>query len=131
MTRVVLIFLLAPLAAHAQLALFSVNGTTETPVGASYSLGQVAAGNSKSVRFRARNSGAAAIPITNLGISGYEFIITSPPTPPPNIAPGNFLDIYIQFSGGPPASYSANFQINNISVLLQSDFGCRADRERP
>lgn len=119
MTRLALILLLAPFAARAQLALFAVNGTTETPVGATYSMGQVAAGNSETVRFRARNSGNAAIPITSLGISGYEFSISSPPTPPPNIAPGNFLDIYIQFAGGPPASYSANFQINTVSVLLQ------------
>ncbi len=71
------------------------------------------------MRLRARNSGNAAIPITSLAISGSGFSITSPLTPPPNVPPGNFLDIYIQFSGGPPASYSANFEINNISVLLQ------------
>lgn len=119
MRQRVLILLLLPFAARAQLALFAVTGTTETPVGATYSIGQVAAGNSETVRFRARNPGTAAIPITSLGISGYEFSITSPPTPPPNIPPGNFLDIYIEFAGGPPASYSANFQINTISVLLQ------------
>ncbi len=106
-----------------QLSLFTVSvtstGTSETPVGASYNMGQVAAGNSIDVRLRARNSGSAPIPITSLAISGFEFSITSPPTPPPNVAPGNFLDIYIQFLGGPPASYGANFQINNLSVLLQ------------
>lgn len=106
-----------------QLSLFTVSvtssGTTETPVAASYSLGQVAAGNSINVRLRARNSGSSAIPITSLAISGFGFSITSPLTPPPNVPPGNFLDVYIQFSGGPPASYSANFQLNNISVLLQ------------
>jgi hypothetical protein len=119
MKRAVLTLLLTPLAAYAQLALFTVSGATESPVGSSYAMGQVAAGNSKDFRFRARNSTNAAIPITRLGISGYGFTITSPPTPPPNIAPGNFLDIYIDFSGGSPASYSANFQINSVSVLLQ------------
>lgn len=106
-----------------QLSLFIVSvtstGTTESPVGASYSMGQVAAGNPAQVRLRASNSSSAAIPITSLAISGSGFSITSPLTPPPNVPPGNFLDIYIQFSGGPPASYSANFQIDGISVLLQ------------
>jgi hypothetical protein len=102
-----------------QLTLFTVSGTTETPAGATYNMGQIAAGSSITARVRARNPGNAAIPITSLAISGFEFSITSPLTPPPNVPPGSFLDIYIQFSGGPPASYSANFQVDGIAILLQ------------
>lgn len=110
--------LLFPLAARAQLVLSIVNGGTEAPAGATYILGQVAVGDTRDVRFRARNTTSAAVPITTLAISGAGFSIASPLTPPPNIPPGNFLDIYVHFSGGMPGSYSATLQINRISVLL-------------
>ncbi len=120
MARAVLILLLTPLAARAQLALFSVIGTAETPVAAAYNIGEVPGGVTKDVHFRAVNSNTAAIPITVLAISGSGFSITSPSTPPPNIAAGSFLDIFVHFAGGSmPAYYTATLQIDTISVLLQ------------
>jgi hypothetical protein len=115
MIRASILILLTALGLHAQLVLQTPDGTV---VGSNYNLGQVPAGVSKQLTLHAVNTGAAAIPITQLGIAGEGFSITSPPTPPPNIAPNNFLDLVITFSGGPPASYSANFQINTTSVIL-------------
>ena len=122
MMRATVLLLLAPLAAEAQLALFAVNGTTETAVGSSYQVGNVATGDSVDTRFRARNSGTAAISVTNLAIAGSGFTIIQTPSVPFVVAPGSFQDVYVHFTGITLASYSANFQIvyggKSISVLL-------------
>src|SRR5215472_6417231 len=120
MMRCALLFMFAPLAAHAQLLMFSVNGAAEAPVGSTYQVGSVAAGDSRDTRFRARNTGAGPVNVTNLAISGSGFSIIQTPSVPFVIAPGSFQDIYVHFTGITLASYSANFQIvygsNNISV---------------
>jgi len=104
------------------LALFSVNGTTENPVGTSYQIGNVATGDSKDTRFRARNSGSSSVTMSNILLRGAGFTITQTPSPPFVIAPGVFQDIYVHFTGTMPAPYSANFQIvyggSSISVLV-------------
>ena len=120
MIRAAFLLLLAPVAASAQLALFAVTGATETPLGTTYQVGTVAAGDSKDIRLRARNSGAASISVTRLGISGSGFSITQTPSVPFVIASGAFQDIFVHFAGGAPASYSANFQVNSVSVLLMA-----------
>jgi hypothetical protein len=122
MIRAALLLLLAPLAANAQLQLILVNGAQQTPLtsGSTYSLGQIAAGASEDFVVRALNNGTAPISIAanNPALSGSgNFSITSPPpNSQPNIAPGSFLDFYIHFAGGSPASYTANFQLNGIVV---------------
>jgi len=108
----------APLAAQAQLALFTVGGAAETPVGATYQAGNVAAGATLDIRFRARNQGTASITISKLAISGAGFTIVQTPSIPFVIAQGAFQDVYVQFAGTTLASYSASFQINSISVIL-------------
>ena len=122
MIRGALILLIAPLSAHAQLSLFSVNGTTETPVGTSYQVGSIATGDSKDTRFRARNSSSSPINVTRIAISGSGFSIIQTPSVPFVVAPGSFQDIYVHFTGITVASYSANFQIvysaGSTSVLL-------------
>jgi len=118
MLRVFLLAGLLPLAASAQ-TIYSVDsGGAETPVGSVYNVGSVAAGVSKSTVFRVRNPGNSAIPVTKLALSGTNFTITKPLSLPANIAPGNFLDVDVEFLGGAPAQYSANFQFNSISVLV-------------
>jgi len=108
-TRAVFLLLLAPLAAQAQLALFTVSGAAETPVGATYQAGNVAAGATLDIRFRARNQGTASITISKLAISGAGFTIVQTPSIPFVIAQGAFQDVYVQFAGTTLASYSANF----------------------
>jgi hypothetical protein len=114
----VLIAILVPLAAQAQLAVFSVSGTTETPLPAIFDYGKVALGDTKDVRFRARNTGASAIQITTLSLSGAGFTLTNPPSLPFTLAPGNFQDVTVHFVAGLVATYSANFQWNSVSALL-------------
>ena len=49
-----------PALLHAQIVLYSLDGITPSPLGAVYGYGQVAAGDSKIVRFRALNTGTSA-----------------------------------------------------------------------
>jgi hypothetical protein len=120
--RAAILLLLAPVAVRAQIQLLVINGAQQTTVtsGSTFSLGQVAAGASEDFIVRALNGGAAPVPIVSNtpSISGTGFSITSPAVPPPNIPPGSFLDIYIHFAGGPPASYSANFEIDTAFVIF-------------
>src|SRR5215471_21250585 len=116
------LLLLAPLALRAQLTLLAVNGTAETPVGATYQVGNVAFGDSKDTRLRARNSGTASVTISNILLSGAGFTIIQTPSPPFVIAPGLFQDVYVRFTGTTLASYSANLQIvyggSSVTVLM-------------
>jgi hypothetical protein len=108
-----------PMAARAQLTLESVNGSTQTPVGATFSFGSVASGSSAGVVFRALNTGSSAVVIDTLSLSGAGFSISAVNgTLPYTIAPGNFLGFTVQFTAGSPAAYSAGLLVENISVLL-------------
>jgi hypothetical protein len=114
---------LIPLSGFAQITLMSVSGATETPVGSSYSLGSVAAGSSTSVQFRAHNLGTTPVVITTLAVSGSGFSIsaingTVPFTVPPLPSSLAYLQFTVTFNGPTPANYSANLQVNNLSVIL-------------
>jgi hypothetical protein len=99
-----------------------VNGTAETPVGATYQVGNVAAGDSKDTRLPARNSGTASVTVSNILLSGSVFTIIQTPSPPFVIAAGLFQDVYVRFTGTTLASYSANLQIvyggSSVTVLM-------------
>ena len=114
-----LLLIVFPAAMHAQLTLASFNGTTETPVGATYSFGSIASGSTQNVRFRTHNTGNSAVVIDTLTLSGFGFSIAAVNgTLPYTIAPANFLEFTVQFSAGAPASYSAGLLVESISVLL-------------
>jgi len=119
MIRAALVLLLAPLAAEAQLQFFIIDGSTTTPVnvGGTYNgFAPLGAGESKDFVVQVLNTGAAPLPLSRNtpALSGSGFSITSPLTPPPNIPPQNSLNVFIHFSGGPPASYSASLQITYV-----------------
>src|SRR5258708_3755871 len=112
--------LLAPLALRAQVVLMSLNGITETPVGAAYNYGQVAAGDSKDVRFHARNTGTAAVTITNIKIIGTNFTIVNTSSTPFTVAPADIMAIFVRFSGTVITSYSATLQVTYRDSVQQS-----------
>ncbi len=117
MIRCIWLALTMPLVAQAQLALVTFDGTAETPVGSTYNFGNVAAGADQGVRIRARNTGSSAISVTRISVSGAGFSISGAPATA-IIAPTNFLEFTVHFSASVPASYSANLQVNTISVIL-------------
>lgn len=119
-----ILFVLLTGMASAQLALYSFDGVTETPVGATYNYGSVSAASNKDVRFRAHNIGTSPVTIALISASGSGFSVSAVngilPYP---IAPANFLEFSVRFNGTVAAGYSANLQVTstgsaNISVLL-------------
>ena len=81
MIRVIMLAILLPLAARAQLALFQMNGSTEVPIGAALDLGKVAAGDTFSVRIRVRNTGSSKVDITRFSADGAGFTLSRPTLP--------------------------------------------------
>lgn len=118
MRRLLLLAALSPLIAQAQIALFAVNGSTETPLGANYDLGRIATGDTKTVVLRARNTAGTPVQVTTLSIAGAGFTLPTRPSVPFPMPPGGAQDITVQFTGTFAATYSANFQFNSASVLL-------------
>jgi hypothetical protein len=120
--RTILLALLLPLAARAQIALYTVNAGVEAPIGASLNLGKVAAGDTVSVRIRVRNVGTKTANITYFFADGVGYTLNRPTLPFP-VAPGSVQDVLLSFSESTPASlYPANLQVNsdvnNISVIV-------------
>jgi hypothetical protein len=111
--------LLLPMAVNAQLTLFTFDGATETPVGATYNYPAISAGATESVRFRVFNTTTSPVTISTPTVAGAGFSVTAiNGTTPYPLAPSNFLEFTVQFTGTIVASYSANLQVNGISALL-------------
>jgi hypothetical protein len=107
--------------ASAQLALFTFDGTTETPVGATYNYGSVSAGSSKTVRFRVHDTSTTCVTISPPTVAGAGFppaaVNGSPPyTIPPYPSSLNFIEFTIQFSGAVTGNYSANLLVTGVSA---------------
>lgn len=116
--KLALALLVLPCAVQAQLALVTYDGVVEIPAASIFNYGNVAAGNSMVIRFRARNTGNSLVVLSTLSIAGTGFSLVNPPPTPYTVAPGTFVEFPVQFSGDQPASYSANLQVNSTSVLL-------------
>jgi hypothetical protein len=110
-------------AARADVTLFSVVNNAEIAAVSPFSFGNVAQGDTKTVRFRMRNSSAAAATqVTVLGASGAGFALNGQPPIPFVLAPGAAQDFNVIFTAGGTASsttsYSGNLQVNGISLTL-------------
>lgn len=115
----ILLALALPLAATAQLQLFTFDGTTEAPVASLLKLGNVAVGDTLVTRFRIRNTGNAAVGITTLDLEGAGFSMTEKPSLPYNLAPANAVDFKVAFSPTSVAlSASASLTVNTLTVFL-------------
>jgi hypothetical protein len=119
--RAIILALLLPLAARAQIALFAINGSTEVPIGSALDLGKVAAGDTVSVRIRVRNTGTRTANITSFFANGAGFTLDRPSLPFP-VAGGSVQDTLLSFSASMTATYNANLQltsdVNSLSVLV-------------
>jgi hypothetical protein len=104
--------------AHAQLAIFSVNSGQETPVAAVYDFGKIATGDTRQVVFRIRNTSSSPQTITTLAVSGAGFSFVNALLVPIGVAVSSFKDVTVSFAAGTFPNYSANLQVNSISVLL-------------
>ena len=119
--RMLCLLALAPALLQAQIVLYSLDGITPSPLGAVYGYGQVAAGDSKIVRFRALNTGTASITITLLKVinnTGAGFSIVNSSSTPFVVAPGNAMDFFAGFSATAVTSYSATLQVGTASQTV-------------
>ncbi len=113
---VLLLFAMAP--AFAQLALYTVQGTVETPVGEAFDFGSVAVGDPADLTFRVKNSGSKLTYLTFLSLSGTDFSIPNRPLLPAGVDAGGSLDFTVHFQPDQTGSYSATLQVNEISAIL-------------
>jgi hypothetical protein len=119
--RAVLLAAFLQTSIFAQLQLFvAPQGGEERTVGTLHDLGQAAAGDSSSTRFRIRNIGSVAVNLTTLRVAGTGFSMTGQPTMPFLVAPGFNVDFTIHFRPTDSGSFSATLQINALGTLLQA-----------
>ena len=99
---------------EAQVVLYSLNGIAPSPLGAVYGYGQVAAGDSMIVRFRALNTGTASVTITCLSVTnttGAGFSIVNSSSTPFVVAAGQPMDFFVGFSATAITSYAASLEV--------------------
>ena len=118
--RIALLFALMPAAAFAQLQLFTFDGTSEKAAASLTDFGSISAGDTREIRFHARNNGNAAVALTTVSLAGQGFSISAVPSLPYVIAPTNFAEVRVRFSAANPGSYSAMFAVNSTQTLLVS-----------
>lgn len=119
MTRVLVIALLLPLAARAQLAMYAVNGSIETPLGVMYNMGNVAEGDTVDLRIRIRNLGSNSVTVTQFYGLGAGFTLDSP-AGQFAMAPGTLRDFILHFSANTLATFTAWIQLNDISAIVSA-----------
>ena len=119
--RLLFLLALAPVLLQAQIVLYSLDGITPSPLGAVYGYGQVAAGDTSIVRFRALNTGTASITITLLKVinnTGAGFSIVNSSSTPFVIAPGSSMDFFAGFSATDITSYSATLEVGTVNQTV-------------
>lgn len=113
-TRLFCLLALTPAMLEAQVVLYSLNGIAPSPLGSVYGYGQVAAGDSMIVRFRALNTGSASVTITCLSVkntTGAGFSIVNSSSTPFVVAAGQPMDFFVGFSATPITSYAATLEV--------------------
>ncbi len=131
MRRLLLLCAALPLAASAQLQLFVFDGTAEKAVSGVTDYGAVALGDTRELRFRARNNTNTAIALQTISLAGEGFTISSAPSLPFVVAPTNFTEIRIRFGGSLVATYSATFMVNQVQCLLRASVVAAASISQP
>jgi hypothetical protein len=110
--------MLAPCLALAQLQLFVVDNGTEKTASSLYTVGQVAAGDKVDITFRVRNVGTAVTNLQTLTLSGVGFSLMSQPILPYSLPAGAMLAFVVRFQPPADGSYSANLAVNSGSTIL-------------
>jgi hypothetical protein len=123
--RALLFAAILPLSALAQLQVFQVVGTNETPVqvGQPINVGTASPGDAIETRFRVRNVGAGPATLASLAIAGEWFTIVSAPSLPyilaPYVGPSSEAEVDVDFSPAITGSFSAFLAVNSINIVLQ------------
>jgi hypothetical protein len=107
-------------AARAQFAFSVVNGTTVTPVGVSYSFGNVAPGMTASATFQLQNTSTSAATLTDLYVAGAGFSISSGPSLPQTLDSQAIVTFTVSFEGTADGGYSAYLFANGLTDGVQA-----------
>ena len=113
MRRLLVLFAMLPLGGLAQLQLFQFDGTTEAAVSSLYQLPPAAPGDNVITRFRAFNTGLAAVTFQSLSIAGEAFQVSAAPSLPYVIASGSFAEFDVLFS---PDAVGSSFCSSPIAL---------------
>jgi len=90
----------------------------EKPVGESYRVGTVPAGDRIDTTFRLRNTGSASILLYGLNVAGHGFSFAVLPVLPVNLAGGSFVEFAVRFEPDTAGSYSAYLNINGARYSI-------------
>lgn len=120
MKRLLQLVLACATMASAQLQMLQVTGPgVEKEAPAVLAMGSIPVGESASVTLRVRNASLqTALVIRTIVLGGAGFTMTGQPTLPHQLAPGFNMDVTIRFAPRDFGSYSANFSVNGVSILL-------------
>lgn len=117
--RTTAVLLLSATLGFAQLQLYWVDAPgSEKPVGESFDVGTIPAGDTLDTKFRIRNLGDTAEDLERLRASGVGFSLEGYPSLPYVVAAGTNVDFRVRFQPPKFGSYSANLRINDSYVLL-------------
>lgn len=114
--RALILLLSGALLAPAQMALFTAE--PERAVGGYFDMGGVAAGDTVETRFRLKNTGSVARPVSELSVAGTGFSITAAPSLPRVVPPGEWFDFTVRFEAAAAGTYSASLRADHASAIL-------------
>lgn len=105
--------------ALAQMQLLHVDAPgSEKPVSGVFAIRATPVGDRADTVFRLRNTSQASLTVRTLSLGGSGFTMFGQPSLPHMIAPGLNMDFTVRFSPRDFGSYSANLNVNGISVIL-------------
>ena len=121
--RAMLFLTLLPLSLLAQLQVLEFDGTNDTPVGSLVNVGTATPGDTITIRFHVRNTGAGPASFGTLSLAGQGFSIASAPSLPyilsPYVDPASEVEFDVDFSPTSVGSFSAFVVVNALSIALQ------------
>jgi hypothetical protein len=115
-----LLLLLLPLTAKAQLQLLLFDGKTEKPATSLTDVGSIASGDAREIRLRARNTGTGPVAVQTISVAGQGFSVAYAPTLPVIVSASNFTEFRVRFSATTVASYTAMVAVNNLQITLRA-----------
>jgi hypothetical protein len=120
MKRAIFLAALASTSVLAQLQLYTFDGNNERPVAALNDIGSIAVGDSREIRFHARNAGSTPVALVTVRVAGQGFAVSSAPPLPYIIAGGNYAEFRVKFTPSGAGSYSATVTANSAETFLRA-----------
>jgi hypothetical protein len=95
----------------------------ESPVGQAVDFGEVGIREARTIRFRVKNAGVAALLVDKLALSGSWYRIVDSFSPPRTLAPGGFADFSVRFEPEAAGEFKAKVQVNELLFEVKGAAG--------